>query len=183
MREVNDLKIGEGYLIYGEDVRKFKARYIPPANSVKFMSLMKFIKRSSRFLHERVRNAIEETRRQLDIFTAGVYRLYEKFAVGMEEERIHREYVNARNTLYMENVLSSSAEPYEIFDALEKNRYFRTLEDQARNEECRPKENRVSEVPGSGMEKVQRQSDTTRDDEMHRGDTKIRTGLSDKTRW
>ncbi|HOD75843.1 MAG TPA: hypothetical protein PKJ17_07445, partial [Syntrophorhabdaceae bacterium] len=133
MREVNDLKIGEGYLIYGEDVRKFKARYIPPANSVKRMSLMKFIRKASRFLHERIKNAIEETRRHLDKFTAGVYRLYEMFAIGLEEEKIYREYVKARNTLYVENVLpTASSEPYEVFEAMERNRFFHGMEDEAR---------------------------------------------------
>ena len=133
MREINDLKIGEGYLIYGEDVRKFRARYIPPANSVRYMGLMKFIKKTSRYLHERVKNAIAETKRHLDTFTAGVYRLYENFAIGMEEEKLHREYVKGRNTLFVENILSASAnEPYEIFEAMERNRFFHNTEDMAR---------------------------------------------------
>lgn len=132
LREVTGLKIGEGYIIYGEDIRKFKARYIPPADSVKSMSLMKFVKKSSKFIHNRIKAALEETKKCLDEFTATTYRLFEQYAIGMEEERYHRKYIKGRNSLFLQSVLHPMDEPHKVFEAMEANRFFNNIEEEAR---------------------------------------------------
>ncbi|MBP1750468.1 MAG: icmO [Deltaproteobacteria bacterium] len=45
MRDLASLKTGEGYLFTGDDVRRFKTRFIPPRGNVRELRLMKYAKR------------------------------------------------------------------------------------------------------------------------------------------
>jgi intracellular multiplication protein IcmO len=45
VRDLTGLKTGEGYLFTGDDVRRFKTRFIPPRGNIRELKLMKYVKR------------------------------------------------------------------------------------------------------------------------------------------
>ncbi len=45
VRDLTSLKIGEGYVFAGDEIRRFKTRYIPPKGNITGMVLMKYVKR------------------------------------------------------------------------------------------------------------------------------------------
>jgi len=47
MRDLAGLKVGEGYIFAGDEVRRFRTRYIPPAGNVKQLRLMKYVKKTT----------------------------------------------------------------------------------------------------------------------------------------
>ncbi|MBP1750789.1 MAG: hypothetical protein H6Q52_3328, partial [Deltaproteobacteria bacterium] len=47
VRDLTSLKIGEGYIFAGDEVRRFKTRFIPPKGTVKELMLMKYVKRQT----------------------------------------------------------------------------------------------------------------------------------------
>jgi len=46
VRDLTGLQIGEGYIFAGDEVRRFRTRYIPPRGDVKELKLMKYVKRA-----------------------------------------------------------------------------------------------------------------------------------------
>ncbi len=47
MRDLAGLAVGEGYIFAGDEVRRFRTRYIPPRGNVKELRLMKYVKRTT----------------------------------------------------------------------------------------------------------------------------------------
>ncbi len=47
MRDLAGLNVGEGYIFAGDEVRRFRTRYIPPRGDVKELRLMKYVKRQT----------------------------------------------------------------------------------------------------------------------------------------
>jgi hypothetical protein len=47
MRDLAGLNVGEGYIFAGDEVRRFRARYIPPTGDVKQLRLMKYVKKAT----------------------------------------------------------------------------------------------------------------------------------------
>ncbi|MDD3845078.1 MAG: DUF853 family protein [Syntrophorhabdaceae bacterium] len=47
MRDLAGLRVGEGYIFAGDEVRRFRTRYIPPRGDVKELRLMKYVKRTA----------------------------------------------------------------------------------------------------------------------------------------
>jgi intracellular multiplication protein IcmO len=45
MRDLAGLRVGEGYIFSGDEVRRFRTRYIPPTGAVKELRLMKYVKK------------------------------------------------------------------------------------------------------------------------------------------
>jgi len=45
VRDLTGLQVGEGYIFAGDEVRRFRTRYIPPAGTVKKLALMKYVKK------------------------------------------------------------------------------------------------------------------------------------------
>jgi len=50
----------------------------------------------------------------------------------MEEERYHRKYIKGRNSLFLQSVLHPMDEPHKVFEAMEANRFFNNIEEEAR---------------------------------------------------
>ncbi|MHB8108861.1 MAG: type IV secretory system conjugative DNA transfer family protein [Syntrophorhabdaceae bacterium] len=47
IRDLTSLKVGEGYIFAGDEVRQFRSRYIPPKGTIKELKLMKYKKKQN----------------------------------------------------------------------------------------------------------------------------------------
>jgi hypothetical protein len=129
VRDLTSLQIGEGYLIVGDDVRKYSTRYIPPEGSVKFLKLNKYVRRSTFFMKSKALEAIKKARGLLDRFMVHVYSDMGKFGIGIKEERVFKKFLRGKRMMFLKNTSVADMEPYEILHELHSKNYFQTDEE------------------------------------------------------
>ena len=84
VRDLMSQEIGEGFFVYGDDVRKYRTKYIPDKKTVKEMRLMKFIRYAVAKVSTSVANVFEDL---FNPFNIKEFKLKEHFAIGWTEEK------------------------------------------------------------------------------------------------
>lgn len=94
-RDLTSLEVGEGYVIYGDEVRKYSTRYIPEKNNIKEMRMMKFIRRPIDFAKDAAEELLEAAKKRLDKVFHGTWQMMQDFAIGIREDRLLKKYFAA----------------------------------------------------------------------------------------
>jgi intracellular multiplication protein IcmO len=103
-RDLSPLKVGEGYIIYGDEVRKYTTRYIPEKGNVAQLRLMKYIKKAIHRLQEFITEATEKTMAVASKIMLDTYALMKDYAIGPKEERLWKRFLTARNDYFEETM-------------------------------------------------------------------------------
>lgn len=95
-RDLTSLDIGEGYILFGDEVRKFKTRYIPSKDSVKEMKLMRFMDRATMYLRKKAGDMAQKAADRIDTTMVDVYAMMEKYKIGTAYEAIYKRFLKQR---------------------------------------------------------------------------------------
>ncbi|MBT9166678.1 MAG: hypothetical protein DDT19_00002 [Syntrophomonadaceae bacterium] len=103
-RDISSLGVGEAYLIYGDALRKYKTRFIPPSDNIKTMKLMKYISRAESYAKAKVKQMAKHAKESINGFLANVYNMMNNFAIGIREECLYRKYMSLRKEYLLEQL-------------------------------------------------------------------------------
>lgn len=115
-RDLTAQKVGEGYIIYGDDMRKYYTRFIPAEGKLKEMRLMRYIEKVSvgaKQVKDKIKEMFEEAKSTADRLMVGAAESFRMFAISKGEDALYKKYIEARRS-YWQNTLDAS--PVSVFD-------------------------------------------------------------------
>lgn len=99
-RDLTSLNVGEGYVIFGDEVRKYSTRYIPEKNNITELRMMKFVRKTIDVAKEKADEMIQDVKSKIDKIFQGAYMLMKEYGIGIKEDRLFKKYIKALDEYY-----------------------------------------------------------------------------------